>query len=83
MRIIGSAWLSLSALAVVGPLAVLPGRRRASAHKTNATPGELDVSVPAVAPVHCPFATQNPCPNDCRICVAYRLYPGSPGRMIA
>ena len=43
----------------------------------------FDVPVPRLQPVHCPFADSNPCPGDCRVCVKYRLYPGSPGRLVA
>ncbi|MGC8471782.1 MAG: hypothetical protein ACP5PM_05760 [Acidimicrobiales bacterium] len=43
----------------------------------------FDVPVPRLQPVHCPFADSNPCPGDCRVCVKYRLFPGSPGRLVA
>ncbi len=43
----------------------------------------FDVPVPRLQPVHCPFADSNPCPGNCRVCVKYRLFPGSPGRLVA
>lgn len=43
----------------------------------------FDVPVPRLQPVHCPFADSNPCPGDCRVCVKYRLFSGSPGRLVA
>lgn len=91
MRVNGVRWLLTLMVLAVTPFAGVVGSRRAedgagigSSGAEPVNPFERrEVLVPRVGPAHCPFATHDPCPGNCRLCASYRLYPGHPGRMVA